>query len=358
MLAKSTLLSLSLVFVLASLMGCKATQLQPMASSNTNLANAKAPRLALASIQPNWVNNPPRRSGYAYGVASSEVYGSQAKALETAKDKAKADLLASIRVEISSSTDYSKNATLVYQGEARLQEALNQKISSKIPAIELKGLKVTETWVNELGKEVWALAELDTRAAAEQLLLELAQLEDRIIKRGTLPKAIKLDRVRYVKPSLQELAERRQLLNQLTFLGAATQVDAARKQAVEEVEVEIAKLLASLGIQLQATTSEAQALQPKLAGALTNLGFNLVTNQPDLRLVMQLKTSKVERAGLIYVDASASSQINTAENRTLHVINAAARVVSSESSVANNKAVTELAEKIADSLIESLYQNL
>lgn len=351
MLTKSKYALTALLLVTLGLMGCNSTKLQPMPTES------KGPSSNVSSIQPEWVNNPPRRSGYAYGVASSEVYGSQARALETARDKAKADLLASIRVEISSSTDYRKNATMVYEGDMTLQETLNQKISSKTSAVELSGIKVTETWV-EAGKEAWALAELDTRAAAADLLKQLAQLEERILQRGSLLGAAKLDRVRHFKPTLQELVERSQMLQQLTFLGAATQVDVARRQAIEKVELEVAQLLASLGIQLSASTKEAAALKPILANALTDLGFNLVSNNPDLRLDLELKSSKVERNRLIYLDASASGQINTAENRTLHVINAATRAVSSEASVASNKAVNELAEKLADSLIESLYQNL
>lgn len=363
MLTQSKCLVFGLALVFASLTACHSTELQPLAGNNTNLAtanlaNTKAPRLALASIQPDWVNNPPRRSGYAYGMASSDVYGSQAKALDTAKDKAKADLLASIRVEVSSSTDYSKNATLIYQGDTLLQETLNQKISSKIPAIELSGLKIISTWVNESGKEAWALAELDTAKAAEQLLLTLAQLDERILKRGTLPKATKLDQIRHLKPTLQELAQRRQLVGQLTFLGAATSVDAKKQQAIEAIELKLAQLFASLGVQLEATTQAANALQPKLAAALTNLGFNLVVKQPDLRLVMQLNTRKVERGGLVYIDANASTEIKTLDHRTLHVIDAATRAVSSDAGVANSKAITELAEKLADALIESLYQKI
>lgn len=352
MLKKSDYIIPGFLMMALSLAGCNSANLQPIATEAKVLSNTAA------SIQPEWVNNPPKRSGYAYGIASSEVYGSQARALETARDKAKADLLASIRVEISSSIDYSKNATMQYQGDMTLQETLNQKISSKTPAVELNGIKVTETWVNERSNEAWALAELDTSAAAKQLLQQLAQLEERILQRGTLLKANKLDRVRHFKPTLQELVERRQMLQQLAFLGAVTQIDIARRQAIEKIEVEVAQLLASLGIELQAVTKEAEALKPLLASALTDLGFNLVNNQPDLRLVIQLKTSKIERKGLVYVDANASGQINSAENRTLHVINAATRSVSSEVSVANNKAVSELSEKLADLLIESLYQNL
>jgi len=351
MLNKNKRLYFLLAFVLFSvgLLGCSASQPQKQLVIEKRQAT---------SLKPEWVHQPPERLGYAYGVASSDTYGSEARALESASDKAKADLLANIRVEMSSSTDYNKKATMGFQGKMTLQETLNQKISSKTTAVELSGIKVSETWVDAKNKEAWALAELNTQVAAQQLLLQLNQLEKRLLQRGTLPKAAKLERIRYLKPSLQELAERRLILQQLTFLGAATQIDAARAQAVEKIEAEITKLLASLGVELQLATNEAKALQAKLASALTNLGFNLVNNDSDLRLVIQLKSNKLERNGLSYVDASASAQINSASNRTLHVINAATRAVSSELSVANNKAVSELAEKLANSLIEGLYQNL
>src|SRR5690554_4978528 len=342
---------LLLVGVLLSfgLLGCSASQSQKQLVAEKGQA---------ISVKPGWIHQPPQRLGYAYGVASSEIYGSEARALETASEKAKADLLAGIRVEISSSTDYSKSATMEFQGGMSLKENLNQEISSKTPSVELSGIKVSETWVDAKNKEAWALAELNTQDAAQQLLLQLTQLEERLLQRGTLPKASKLERIRYLKPSLQALAERRQILQQLTFLGAATQVDAARAQAVEKVEVEITQLLASLGVELQLTTSEAKALQAKLASALTNLGFNLVSHDSDLRLVIQFKSNKLEQNGLSYVDVNASAQINSANNRTLHVINAAARAVSSELNVAKNKAENELAEKLASALIESLYENL
>jgi len=349
MLNKSRYLFFCFVLIALGLVGCNVNP------SQTQTATEKRP---VPDIQPEWIHKPPQHLGYAYGVASSEIYGSEARALETAKKKAKADLLAGLRVEISSSTDYQKSATLAFQGGMTLQENLTQKITSKIPDIELSGIQVTETWVDKKNKEAWALAALNTFVTAQELLQQLAQLEERLLQRGTLPKATKLNRIRYLKPSLQDLAERRQILKQLTFLGETARINTARYQAVEEVEAEISRLLASFGVELQLTDSEAKALQSKLASTLTNLGFNLVNNQPDLRLIVQLKTSQLVRNGLTYVDALASGQINTTDNRTLHVIRASTRAVSSEASVANNKAVNELAEKMADALVESLYQNL
>lgn len=331
------------------LAGCNSATVQPAAAVDT-------------AAPPSWVTQPPSRPGYAYGSGSAEVYGSQGQALERAQELAKADLLASLRVEISSSTEYSKSASMEFEGEFSLQENLNQQIRSSTPPIELSGIQISATWVNPAASEVWALAELNTSLAAERLLARLHQLEAGLVQRGTWPprqpEASKLARVRYLKPSLQELVERQQLRQQLDFLGAATQATTQQSQAIEQISLEVAQLLASLGIQLQASSSQAEALVPILASSLTGLGFNLVNQQADLQLRLNLQLSQLERNGLFYVDAKADGQIIDAQQRTLHALHTSTRSVSSAASVAHNKATTEVAQQLAQDLIASLYLNL
>lgn len=321
-------------------------------------ANQPKTAVEAANAKPSWVVSPPQRHGYAYGVASSDVYGSEARALETAREKAKADLLANIRVEISSSVDYRKSASMQYQGNMSLQETLVQDINSKTSNIELAGLQVKETWIDERGKEAWALAELNVAVAVSKLLGDLDQVEQRLLARGLGSGATRLEQVRSIKASLPELGERRKILEQLRFFGEQGQADQQQRHAVEQLEAEIAKLLASLSIELRADSAKSGQLQPVLAQALTDLGFNLVRQQGDLRLDLQLKSSQVSRNGLYYVDAQASGQMSTAEQRMLYVINSATRAVSSEQTVANNKAVNELANDLARLLVESLYEKL
>ena len=310
------------------------------------------------SAKPGWVHSPPQRHGYAYGVASAEIYGSEARALESAREKARADLLAAIRVEISSSVDYSKRASMEYQGAMSLQETLAQSINSKTKNVELAGLQISDTWVDAGGNEAWALAELDVATAVDSLLHDLEQIERRLLARGSGAGSDRLERVRSIKPSLTELAERRKILEQLGFLGAQGRINQQQRQAVEQLETEIASLLASLSIQLHATSAKAGQLQPVLAQALTDLGFNLVQGAADLRFDLLLESSQLTRNGLYYVDARASGQMNSAANRMLYVVNATTRAVSSDGTVANNKAVSELAHELAELLLESLYQKL
>lgn len=341
---------LSAVFILLNslvLTGCLAST--PPASQ-TAKSNAGTPK-------PAWVHNPPSQVGYAYGQASAEIYGSEARALETAQELAKADLLANLRVRIESSTNYSKQASLEFGGATKLQENFNQTIRSSTPPVELTGLQITETWVNPNGKEAWALAQLNTNQAINQLLGELNQLEDRVLARGTQPQAAKLERIRYLKPSIEDLVQRQKILEQLAFLGATTLVDANKKQAVEQLELEVAQVLASLGVQVSAT-SAAQELTAGLSQALTDLGFNLVTHSADLHLQLDAKFSQINRGGLIYIDATANSKISTAAGRVVQAIQASSRGVSSEASAAKAKAQTELTQDLANSLITTLYQNL
>lgn len=337
------------LLVVALLAGCKSTPSKPSANKvASNQFNQPLPA---------WVNQPPNRAGFAFGVGSSEIYGSESTAINLAKDLAKADLLASLRVEIDSSTHLSKEASSSSTGDFSLQQNLSQQISSKIPKVELSGIKTQETWINPASKTAWALAELNVHQAQLDLLAEIAQLDEELLNRGFSKAGSKLDQIRYLKPSFTQLAKRKQLLQQLDFLGASKELPLQRNQQIEELERNIGQLLASLGIKLAVANPAANNLLPLMRQSLTSLGFNLVNSQEDLVLQLGFSSSSIQNQGLTHTSASAHGQVSH-QGRTLHALTSSTRQASSQASVALSKAENELAQDLANQLVSSLYENL
>lgn len=343
------LAGLAALLFFALLTGCNSQPSKPQAANQT--------ASSFNEPQPAWVNQPPSRAGFAFGVGSSEIYGSEGTAINLAKDLAKADLLASLRVEIDSSSHLSTEGSSSSAGDFSLQQNLSQQISSRIPSVELSGIKTLETWVNSQSKTAWALAELNVSQAQLELLAELDEVNQQLLARGLATSGSKLDQVRYVKPSFTQLAKRKQLLQQLDFLGANKQLPHQANQQVEKLEAQIGQLLASLGIRLKANNAAASRLLPQLQQSLTGLGFNLVRQQEDLLIEVELSSSSIQNQGLTHTSASASGQV-THLGRTLHALTSSTRQASSQASVALSKAENELAQDLANQLVTSLYENL
>lgn len=314
------------------------------------------PQQLTSDQRPLWIDHPPHQSGRAYGVGSAEVYGSQSRALQTAREQAIANLLAGIRATFSSQTDISRNAEMRSDGSLLLHDQLQQQLRTQVQAVELPGIQVAETWTRPDGREIWVLAELDRLTAEQQLLQSLNQLDQRMLARGLPASGSKLERLQYLAPTLKELVERQQLLEPLVFLGAENRVDATQRRGVEQLDSEIRRLLASLTLTLQTADARSASLAPEVAAALTRAGFTLVGQGADLQLFLSLDSTQVARNRLHHVDARAQGQLSTPEGQTLQAVNETYRGTSSDPGVAESLAIQGVAEQLSQRLIGRLYQ--
>jgi hypothetical protein len=293
-----------------------------------------------------------------FGVASAENYGSEANALERAKEQARVDLLSRIRVEVSGTTETSNRMEMNNGQVTNMSEVLTQEARSRVNEIELPGMEVTETWVNPQGKDAWALAQLNRAEAERQLLNELQRTNQRLLERGLPQQGSKLEKVRQVIPSLPDLARRNQLHQQLTFLSATGRVVATQRKAVDELDAQIQALLSSLSFSVEGQNSLAERMRPELAEQLTAMGFNMVNSGADLQLRLSLSMDEVQRERLHHRVAQASGQVVTPEGRTLYAVSESGRAASTDPNVATRKAVKAMATLLAQTLATGLYDNL
>ncbi|MDR9468381.1 LPP20 family lipoprotein, partial [Marinospirillum sp.] len=285
--------------MVVGLAGCSGQPAAPAAQTSSN------------SEQPRWISQHPQRNDYVFGVASAEIYGSEANALERAREQARVDLLSRIRVAVSGTTETSNRMEMNNGQVTNMSEVLTQEARSRVKEVELPGMEVTETWINPNGKDAWAMAQLNRVEAERQLLGELQRTNQRLLERGLPQQGTKLERVRKVIPRLPDLARRNQLHQQLAFLAATDRVDAAQRKAVDELDAQIQSLLASLSFSVKGQNSLAERMRPELAEQLTAMGFNMVDSQADLQLHLSLSMDEVQRDRLHHRVAQASGQVVT-----------------------------------------------
>lgn len=328
-------------------------------SGLTGCGSSSAPtQPAAESSAPSWTRQHPERLGQVYGVAAAEIYGSEANAIERAGEQARLDLLSRIRVTLEGSSSVQSRVELEDDRISGVQEVLTQQATSRVERVQLPGIEVVETWVDPRATEAWALARFDRIQAEDQLARELEQSQERLLARGLPETGELLDQVREVLPSLDDLARRQQLQQQLAFLGVTDHLAASQSKAVDRLALDIQALLARVTFRIDSQNALAERLQPELARQLTAMGFHLVEAGEVLQLRLNLTMDSVQRDTLHHRIVDVSGQLVTAEGHTLYALQERGRATSTDPDTATRQALDALAKGLAKQLGEGLYQNL
>ncbi|MDY0161730.1 LPP20 family lipoprotein [Desulfobotulus sp.] len=311
-----------------------------------------------ATSRPQWTTSPPRQAGYVFGVGSVETYGNTRTAIQRAQEAAKVDLLSQLRVTVSGEFQTSIRVEGGDTQFASIHKVVEQQTRSRVQEIEMAGIEIRETWTNPAETEVWALARLNRAQAESELIFSLEDLEDKLLSRGT-GSGDTLSRIRHIIPSLRELEERRHIQQQIAFLAAGSRIpDREKGQRTDALQAEIRKLLASLTIRLDGENEDAKKMQGIMAQTLNHMGFTLHDQSPDLIIRLNLTMTPVHRNQLFHVVSQAQGQVKTPDGRTLYSLRESGRSSSSDPSVARDKAVEDMAQKLADALALGLFENL
>ena len=122
--------------------------------------------LAHAEILPAWVNNPPNLPEQPCAVGSAAINStvSQSQALGTAGERAKVELLLSLRTSVKSTTNTSSTLTTSQDGsnkQASSQQSIKQSSTFETQAQALPGLAISQTYSDQDNRTAYALACLD-----------------------------------------------------------------------------------------------------------------------------------------------------------------------------------------------------
>ena len=314
---------------------------------------------------PSWINTLPERSGYVYGVGSADNTGSEATAVETARARARADLIRQIQVQISSEFTSETQLQMTRGNTTGFVEQVNDKVRSRIPEIELPELRWSDSWVNPETKTHYALAELNRRAAetklAEQLTVIDLELEEKKLPATETPEGdpiSRIDQVREAMPILLLFAKRDKLVHQLNFVAQSGFNRFLPHEDLVELRRNLNSLISSLKITLSPQNEQDQALDTALAEAMSQLGLRLTTSDEadaDLRLTYSLTLNRKEVNRTYYVFARSQVQIRDSQNHIMGAFDREAKGVSGMPERAENLAAKQLGSILAKEVIDALF---
>lgn len=307
--------------------------------------------------RPGWIEQRPERSGHEYGVGSADVYSGEANAIEQAKERARADLIRQIQVTVSSEFSSQSDLNMVDGQRNSFVEQVNEKISSRIPEVELPGLSWQAQWQAPKSGTFYVLAHLNRRAA-EQQLSERLSLLDIDLSAAQLPEqGSRLQRVRQALPLLAQFAQRDKLVQQLNFIAESGFVRFQLDNELKELRQALNRLVASLRIELAPKNKQAKQLVTGLAEGLSQLGLILndhPSNQFDLSLNYSLQLTNKTIGDTYYVFAHTQLQIRDQDNQILNGFEREEKGVSGFPKRAQQAAIQRLARVLAMDVIATL----
>lgn len=307
--------------------------------------------------QPRWVVQLPVRAGYEYGVGSADVSGSEAEAIEQARERARADLIRQIQVSMSSELASHSELRMENGQSNRFVEQINEKIRSRIPEVELPGISWQAQWQDPDSSTFYVLAHLN-RWAVEQQLSERLSVLDLELEETRLPQeGNRLQRVKQALPVLEQFAQRDKLQQQLSFLAENGFSRYQLSTELKQLRGELNQLISSLQIVLAPENQQAKKLVTGLSAGLSELGLVLndqANQDTDLTLNYSLQFTDKEINGTYYVLAYAQLKIRDQQGRIVQGIEQQAKGVSGFPERAEQLALQQLTSILAEQIARIL----
>lgn len=306
---------------------------------------------------PDWVNNLPQRSGFAYGVGSGDLWGDKADAARRAGDAARVNLVSQLRVTVSG--DFSSNVQerKATGKQTELVQTVQNTIRSKVPAVELDEVKVTETFFEK--KFVYALAQLDRVKAASRLRGQIEDLETQVIVISQKPRSgTSLEQLRVLLPALKLFAQRDRLADQLSLVGTQRQKPVLSNE-LQQIQDNIYALFNQLQVRISMTDAGAQEIAAGVMEALTQQGMRINDSGAyDLMIQVSATLRPVEKNGSHFVFADSRVLIRDANERTLSTFSKQAKGASGYPDLAKAKAEKSVAKMLANELASALVDKI
>lgn len=319
-----------------------------------------------ASDRPEWVTRLPERPGYLYGVGSADHTGSEAAAAETARERARADLIRQMQVEVRAEFSSETRLQIADGVTSGLVEQVNDRVFSRIPEVELPGLGWSNTWVNPETKTHYVLAELNRRGAEAQLAEQLSAIDLELADK-TLPATVtkegvpvsRIDQVREAMPVLTLFAKRDKLADQLMFVAQSGFSRYVLDERSARLHTRLLSLLSELRIEIHATQASDASFNTALSQALTQRGFVVAARDlqgGDLQVYYDLRAAQRERDELHYTFLFADILVRDERGRVVVGYKGEAKGVSGIEERAHEQAINNLAEHFVKQLASALIQ--
>ena len=306
---------------------------------------------------PDWITQPPNKSGMAYGVGSMEIYGNPQAAIARATELARVDLVSQLRVTVSGNFSSTTTARSGSDQASTMQKTMSNHVRSQVPAVQLKEAKVIDTYTD--AKHAYVLVELNRTREAGNLELEIVDIDERIrtINEQTLEGSV-LQQLRVLLPAVSLFVQRQELVERLSFvsLGHVTQT---QPEEAGQIQRKIDQRLDQLVVILALQDDGARRLEGSLMEGLTRQGLRIQREgHYDLLFRVSVTLEDTRQGGSFYSFANARVDVIDGQQRVLNTFSQRARGVSGMEDVARRKAGEALAEQLSEELATTLLEKI
>ncbi len=324
-----------LVFIVGLVAGCQTSTSKPQAESKATDTNF-----------PSWVTELPVKSGWAYGVGSAELLGDPSAVAQLARNRARLDLIRSLKVSISGQS--INQITVSGNG---VEQAARQRVVSNVDAFDVEGLEVAESYTSN--SHVFVLMALDRNKAGNIVKRQMSEIELELEKSEPLSGSV-LEQLKQLSPSLRLESQWLAKAEQYRILTGRT--DTLLNDRIRQDNKKLASLLDQLKLHVTAINPDGETLLPAVRAELTGKGFIIRPSQQDadLRLTLGvIKRSQVEN-GREYAHLTSIVELLDPENRLIMQGNPKAKGVSGVVGRAEEKAIEQLADEIMNLVMAAI----
>ena len=339
------------IVIVSSLVACAGKT--PISGSDTD----KRLEAQRSLDTPDWINNPPQKSGMAYGVGSGDLWGDKADAARRAGEAARVNLVSQLRVTISGDFSSTVQERTTTGKQTELVQTVRDTIRSQVPSVELDEVRVTDTFFEK--KFAYALAELDRVKATQRIKSQILDLEQQVIAISNKPRTGSTpEKLRTVLPALSLLSQREQLSEQLALVSLDRKKPGLSVQ-LQQISDDIYALFNQLQVRITMSNNGAQEIAAGVIEALTEQGIR-ISQQGDYDLSIEVSANlrPIERQGTHFVFADSRVTIKDSNRRILSTFSKQAKGASGYPELAKTKAEQGVATMLANELASALVDRI
>ena len=316
----------------------------------TRIFPALALLLALAAqAAPSWIQTPPQKAGYVYGVGAADLSLGHAQASEAAKLSARNEIASALKLQLGSELTLNNVSDALGS-----RSTFNNNIRIRVPDIALSDIRIVES--REVGEHntLYSLAELDLSAAAARVAAEidaLLQSQRAVSATADLP-----SQLRQHYQTLKNELRYGSLLQQYRLLSGPRSFD---EQQLRHNAEQAAQFFEKLLIHIDSRDAVSPQVAGHLAAELASRGLRSsdTTAQSALQLSLQSRSRQMARNNAFYCNIKTQASLST-KHQTLSASSRSAKAVSGDSDLACQKAAEKVAVMISKELLENFWKTL
>lgn len=324
------------------------------------LADTK-PSVSSSASGPEWITGSSDRypsSQYLVGVGNS-------RGQERAKEKARADLVKTIKVKINATSNLKERISQ-QETKAGVKEEIQRSQTDDIKStslVEMKNIRIEATWYNKKTEEYYALAVLARAKASADLSLEMNELDAETTRQINTANDSQdlLNRISFLNKAIKSQTRRSVLKGYLTAINSSAAALQAGQYELDTLRNQTLKVQRTLLIYVDTNNNgdDSRSLGLYAKAGLTSSGYtpNADQNTQYVLEVILDKEKALKKNNLYWVFANLELKLkNRLTNKVRGACSWSLKEASQNESRANKKVLAEV-EKIFSREFDTIFSN-